>query len=46
MTYLCVDKESEYIADNVPTRAFNEWNGSNYHLIFSKNNHQKILIKW
>lgn len=27
MAYLCVDKSGEYIADNVPTRAFNEWNG-------------------
>lgn len=27
MAYLCVDRSGEYIADNEPTRAFNEWNG-------------------
>lgn len=27
MAYLCVDRTGEYIADNEPTRAFNEWNG-------------------
>jgi hypothetical protein len=27
MAYLCVDRESEYIADNVPIREFFEWCG-------------------
>jgi hypothetical protein len=27
MAYLCVDRESEYIADNIPTRDFFEWSG-------------------
>jgi hypothetical protein len=27
MAYLCVDRESEYIADNKPTRNFFEWTG-------------------
>lgn len=27
MAYLCVDKSGEYIADNVPKQAFNEWYG-------------------
>ena len=27
MAYLCVDRESEYIADNIPTRNFFEWLG-------------------
>ena len=28
MTYLCVDKSGEYIANNVPVRDFrDEWNG-------------------
>lgn len=27
MSYLCVDKSGEYIANNVPTRFLNEWNG-------------------
>lgn len=27
MAYLCVDREGEYIADNIPTRDFFEWSG-------------------
>ena len=27
MAYLCVDREGEYIADNIPTRNFFEWSG-------------------
>ena len=27
MAYLCVDKSGEYIANDVPTRFLNEWNG-------------------
>ena len=27
MAYLCVDREDEYIADNIPSRNFFEWMG-------------------
>ena len=27
MAYLCVDREGEYIADNIPSRNFIEWIG-------------------
>jgi hypothetical protein len=27
MAYLCVDREGEYIADNIPSRNFFEWMG-------------------